>query len=245
MNEPLDLRSVIEAGSFDFIDFGCSKGGSLRVGAELFGGHRGLGLDIDPAKVAATRGAGFDAMQADITALGGENDLVSFVLMLHFLEHLPGYDLAKKVIEVGCSVAKDFVYIRHPWFDADGLLFDYGLKFFWSDWTGHPNHFGKLQFYNVVGRIARVHKWWMFGYDRVVDSRSRDLVSLTEDKNSQGATQEEADRRQVVVFPIPVFRQIACLIQINPDFDAQSLVTRLRRHEVIHESRPARRAAVG
>src|SRR5215470_13328342 len=61
----------------DFLDFGCSRGGSLRVAAALFGGQNGLGVDIDPAKVAAAQEAGAAAIVADATALSLPADSVS------------------------------------------------------------------------------------------------------------------------------------------------------------------------
>ena len=51
---------------YDFLDFGCSKGGSMEFAQATFGG-RGLGLDIDPAKVAASKAAGFDAAVQDVS----------------------------------------------------------------------------------------------------------------------------------------------------------------------------------
>jgi hypothetical protein len=30
--------------------------------------------------------------------------------------------------------------IQGPYFDADEHLKSYGLKFYWSDWPGHPCH---------------------------------------------------------------------------------------------------------
>ena len=55
--------------SYDFIDFGCSKGGSIEFAKKSFGVERGVGIDIDPAKVATARAAGHNAMIADARKL--------------------------------------------------------------------------------------------------------------------------------------------------------------------------------
>lgn len=109
------LRPVDPAmGVYDYLDFGCSEGGSLSFARDVLGGRRGLGLDIDPQKVAKARSAGFEALQMDVTALQAYPNCTSFVTMTHFLEHLPGYHLAKKCVLSGITAARDFVVFRQP-----------------------------------------------------------------------------------------------------------------------------------
>jgi cyclopropane fatty-acyl-phospholipid synthase-like methyltransferase len=43
----------------DLIDFGCSKGGSLRYAQSVLGGANSIGLDISASKVQQTWGIGF------------------------------------------------------------------------------------------------------------------------------------------------------------------------------------------
>ncbi len=239
---PLDR---IAGGDYDFLDFGCSKGGSLRLGMELFGGERGLGIDFDPAKVAASRAAGHDAVLADVTALDLDAGAVSFVLLMHFLEHLAGFDTARKALNSACRVARDFVFIRHPWFDSDAALFDMGFKFYWSDWHGHPNRFGKIDFFKVLSRSKRVHRWFLLGYDRLEDTLSTDLIALSGPLDSQGATEDDMAVRVRRPIPFQTYRQIACLVQINPEFEVRDVLAELkqRRHELIHDSWSGRGAA--
>jgi SAM-dependent methyltransferase len=231
MREQEPALERIAAGEYDFLDFGCSKGGSLILGRDLFGGRRGLGIDIDAAKVAASRRAGHDALLADATNLNLATGAVSFVLMMHFLEHLPGYEAARRAIESATRVARDFVFIRHPWFDSDGVLFDLGLKFYWSDWRGHPNRFGKLDFFRVLARAKRVHRWFLLGYEPVADTRSRDIVDLHGPADSQGASAAEIAARPRNVIAVPTYRQIASLVQIDPAFDVEPVLATLRRRQ--------------
>lgn len=139
---------MINLASYDFVDFGCSGGNSIRFGIEQLGARHGLGLDIDPLKVAAAREAGFDAEVADITTLDPEKvGNTRFAILSHFLEHLPGRREAQQVIAAACRVSEQFVFVRQPYFDADGHLFSRGLKLYWSDWTGHPFHITSLDLY--------------------------------------------------------------------------------------------------
>ena len=124
---------------FDFIDLGCSKGGSLRFCRKRFDARRGLGVDIKPAKVQQTLDAGFDAVLADATKLDVE-DAVRFVSMMDFLEHLPGLDVVEASLERAARVATDFIFIRHPSFEGEGLLENLGLRQYWWHWTGHTAH---------------------------------------------------------------------------------------------------------
>ena len=134
-----EFADFVRAGNYDFIDFGCSAGGSIQWAKRLLNGTKGLGIDIDPKKVAATREAGFDAIIYDINKIPPRK-LVRFTVLSHFLEHIPNLIDVKNFIRNACEISKDFILIKQPYFDADGYLFQLGLKTFWSDWHGHPSH---------------------------------------------------------------------------------------------------------
>lgn len=121
----IDSQAIVHA---DFLDFGCSSGSSIKFAKERFGAERGVGIDIDPVKVAKTRDLGFEAIEADASALKLPPKSVSFCIMSHFLEHLPGLRVAQKCISSACRVSRDFVYIKPPWFDADFDLWKLGYK---------------------------------------------------------------------------------------------------------------------
>ena len=133
----------------DFLDFGCSRGRSISDAIEKFGADSGVGIDLDPGKLAAACDAGYDVAGIDILSIPDE-PLVRFVTMVHFLEHLLGYDDAKAMTRKVCRVCREFVYVRQPYFDADGQLFQHGLKCYWSDWTGHRYPMTTLDLYGVL-----------------------------------------------------------------------------------------------
>ncbi|MBA8906827.1 class I SAM-dependent methyltransferase [Aminobacter ciceronei] len=196
---------------YDFIDFGCSKGGSIAYAAKAFGVPRGIGIDISPEKVEATRGAGFDAMLADARTLSAYPKAVSFVTMLDFLEHLPGLSDARTCILSASEVAKDFIFIRQPWFDSDGYLMSLGLKLYWSDWRGHPNAMTSLEFHNVLSRIPNIEDFRIYGRDPILDSDHpavHPIGSPTDQHEWKAGTH---DPKPAVPFDRPVFKQIMCI----------------------------------
>jgi SAM-dependent methyltransferase len=77
----LDGLVRLSGASFDFIDLGCSRGGSVKHCVRRFGAERGLGVDLDEGKVQDARAAGVEAVRADATALQDEVRFVS--------EHVP------------------------------------------------------------------------------------------------------------------------------------------------------------
>jgi len=149
-----EFADYVEAGGYDFIDFGCSKGASIDWGMTVLGGNRGLGIDISPDKVAAAREAGFDAIEYDLLKIPTKK-MVRFTILSHMLEHIPDLNLVEAFIRKACVISKEFVLIRQPYFDSDGMLFQKGLKTYWSDWSGHPNCMSSYDLYRMLERLKK------------------------------------------------------------------------------------------
>lgn len=138
---------------YDFVDLGCGDGGSIRFCQKRFGAGRGIGIDLDPAKVAKARTAGVDAFQADATQLGGEKQ-VAFVSMMDFLEHLPSLEVAEEVIRSASAIATDFLFISHPSFEGEEYLETIGLRQYWWHWSGHRNHLHVSDYCTIFDRLG-------------------------------------------------------------------------------------------
>jgi len=152
---PLDrspLLQQLRQGKFDFLDLGCSRGDSMDQAKHLFEAKRGLGIDIDRAKIEQAIAAGHDAMILDIHQLP-MRPLVRFSTLIYFLEHVPNRKDVRLYIRHAVAASREFVFIRQHYFDADGYLFRRGLKFFWSDWRGHPNTMSTLDFHSILARM--------------------------------------------------------------------------------------------
>lgn len=128
----------VDISEYDFLDFGAGTGESLRRCSEMFGGH-GLGIDIDERKISEAQAAGVPVVVGDILRLP-RRKMARYVCMDNFLEHLPDFPTAQRMIEVAAAVATDFIFIAHPSFEDEAYLRAIGFKQYWHDWTGHPNH---------------------------------------------------------------------------------------------------------
>ena len=180
---------------------------------QTFGAHRGLGVDLSPKKVDSAIASGHSAVVADATDLDLAEDTVDFVLMIHFVEHLPTFDAAVRTIASAIRVARSFVYIRHPWFDADAQLFDLGYKFYWSDWVGHKLHFDRLAFVRAFNRLGFKGRWCLMGRGLVQDTRHSSIIPLFAPFDSFAADAQQAAQRTGVELRPTAFSEVACLIQ--------------------------------
>jgi len=232
---PDALKEMLTAGTFDFLDFGCSKGASLRFGMKKLRGRRGLGIDIDAGKVKKTRQAGFEACQADIRGLDAHPDCVDFVVMSHFLEHLPSLSDADACIRTACTAARRFVFIRQPWFDSDGYLFAKNLKFYWSDWDGHPNAMTSLQLYRCLCQVGKASRFRIYGKDRVWRSDDRAIIPLSAPSNSHEWDPARHGKRLSMDFETPIYREVAAFVAFG-DANLDDMEIRVDNLERIFDS---------
>jgi hypothetical protein len=220
----VDVERLLAGQGYDYLDFGCSKGGSLAYGANVLGGVRGIGLDVSPSKVEQTRAAGYEAAQVDVTRLALVPDCTRFVTMIDFLEHLPGYDLAAECIRAACTAASEFVFIRQPWFDSDGALLKSGLKLYWSDWRGHTNTMSSLQLHRVLSRIDKVKRFRIYARGPILDASDAAVHPLSSPPDQHDWKPEAHPAKKAESFAMPVFRQVGCIALMKDDPD---LLTRL------------------
>ena len=73
---PVEMQRLYD-GAYDFLDFGCSTGGSISFAQKYLGGSHGLGLDINSEKVKLTQANGFDAISEDILSINANDASVS------------------------------------------------------------------------------------------------------------------------------------------------------------------------
>lgn len=118
----------------ELLDVGAYKGG-LIDSIRKPGGEPPdyLAIDLDPAN--ASGALSVDRM--DATRLDLPTHSVSQVYLLDILEHLHGERQVFDAIAEAVRVAIDHVYVECPNFGDDAYLAARGLKWCWSDWTGH------------------------------------------------------------------------------------------------------------
>jgi hypothetical protein len=216
-------------GEFDFLDLGCRFGGSVKFGMKYFEGRSGVGVDIDRDLVIRTWANGEDAIAADALQLALPDKIVRFVLMMDFLEHLPGFGAAQVCVQEACRTASEFIFVRQPYFDGDGYLFHRKLKFFWSDWEGHPFHMTSLDAHNMLTPLLRngaLKRFALYLSSKVGDSRDPSIHSIWSEKDQHDFDPEVHPPKPFVTFEKPLFRQICFLASMSERVDFHDLEMR-------------------
>ena len=209
------------AGEFAFVDGGCGSGGSIAYCEKVFKMGRGLGIDSSAAKIEKARDAGHVAFQADLTRVSLPAKSVQFVSFLDFLEHLPHIDLARSIVANMETVARDFLFIRHPNFDDIDFLKSFGLKLDWADWHGHQNMM-TLADLELVIRDLGLPAPTMFGQKPIADSDHPSIVPLSAPRDTVGFDPARHEPKEKVHFDRLVYSQFDIFVRLNPDLtDAQ------------------------
>jgi SAM-dependent methyltransferase len=213
-----DFEDQIARKEYKFLDFGCSYGSGMDHTYKIFDGARpGLGLDISEDKIEQARENGHDAMVFDILQIP-DRKIVEFVTMTHFLEHLPSVKAADQFLRKAVAVARQFVLVKQPFFDADGYLAHRGLKLFWSDWTGHPNKMTSLDFYLSLNRMKRqelIRGFSIHFVDKIVSSNHPTIHPLDSPVNQQVYDSTVHPIKERGISLDHVFKEIFVLIHID------------------------------
>ena len=232
----------MDLSGYDFLDFGASKGGCIDFAKARLGGTNGFGVDIDPRKVAQMRALGYACVEGDVTALELPDDSVRFVTMSHVLEHLPDLDAVARALESAARVASDFLFIQGPFFDADGLLAVDGLKFYWSDWSGHKCHLTTGDLGRTLKALA-LDDYVCMGRLPVKDSGDSAIHPLDSPRNQHEYDAEAHSPKPDLAFvppryETPVYREIVCVVRLREFAGWQDVVAARKGGELIAATLP-------
>lgn len=211
-----DLRGqpAVEWRQVDFLDLGASTGGSLDFARDSLGGGDGIGIDNDAAKVAAATHAGYRCLLEDATKLSLPDDAVRFVVMRHFLEHLPDEEMARDIIASSARVARDFLFIQGPYFDADEYLAAHGLKPYYSDWTGHTCHLTTDALEKILNELG-LFEFAVYLIDPAHGSGHAMLHPVSSPKDQHQYDPATHPQKPKVRFDQPVYREFACYVKLR------------------------------
>jgi len=205
----------VDLSKFDFLDFGGSKGASLRFGVKFFNGKRGLAIDNSAQKVQTMKEQGLECLQADVTQLDLPAGAVRFVIMSHFLEHLPDLAAVKETISSATRVATDFIYIQGPFFDEDEYLRELGFKFFYSDWTAHTCHLTTRQLSGILESQGLRDYEMRYTLPRLTDSADPQLHPLNSQHNQHQYDPTIHPAKQHLTFSRPIYPEFTCTVQLR------------------------------
>lgn len=135
--------------------------------------------------------------------------------MSHFLEHIPCSQDVAAIVRNACQLSREFVFIRQPWFDSDGLLFRHGLKLFWSHWAGHPNPMTMLQLHNTVEALRQagiVKQFTIYAQGPIADSSHEAVHPLTSPIDQHSYDPEKHGTKPELSFEEPIYSEtLACI----------------------------------
>jgi len=234
------IKQLISNEGADFIDFGCSSGGSLDYATRVFKGEKGIGIDLQAANVEKTKAAGYLALQGDLTKIRPLSRRVRFVIMSHFLEHVPSVTDAKRCIRSAINSSDEFVYIQQPFFDADPLFMQHGLKAYWSDWHGHPNRMTSLEFHNILHPFLQeglIDRFAIYGRKPIKKSKDVALLNLSEPQNqSKWDKKIHSPKPKTSSFDFKAFYDLIVIINLN-GFDAiETYKKKIKPDHLIYDS---------
>ena len=189
---------------YEFIDLGCGSGRSIRDCRGRFEAGEGMGVEIDPEKVKAAREGGVDVIRADATALEVE-DVVRFVSMMDFLEHLPDLDAVEATLRSAGRAASEFLFISHPSFEGEEYLSKLGFRQYWWHWSGHPSHVRIADYRRIFDRLGMTQYLVRFN-ELVEDSHHRSILTADMPKNQHEFDPSRHRERPYVRFEVPLWR---------------------------------------
>jgi predicted RNA methylase len=211
---PPESLAEVDWDRYDFIDLGASKGGSLEHCRKRLGARRGIGVDIDAAKVRTARDAGLDVVVGDATRLGVQ-DCVRFVSMLDFLEHLPDLAAVEAALRSAARAATDFLYVKHPSFEGGEYLESLGLCQYWWMWSGHTCHLTVADFHRIFARLG-LTDYTIRYQEQVTASDHPSIIAATTPRNMQAHDPETHPPKPYVRFSRPVWRLQEILVALRP-----------------------------
>ena len=238
---------------FDFIDMGCGTADrGYFLAKRVFGAGRCLGIDIDDDKVQiALREIennpelceNYTVICEDMTNFGGENvkDKFRFATANHFLEHVPGFSVAKDILDAAINASREFVFVRQPWFDNDAELFKMGLKTYYSDWNGHLNPLTSYNFYRM-GRDFKlkgsIKDFVILGLTKIQNSSNPIIHPLASPFNEHNYDPIRHPYKDVNIEFEGLYKDICVFFIIDENSPIEDYIERLDvDYEVIYDSR--------
>ncbi|HEX2086767.1 MAG TPA: hypothetical protein VHF89_13900 [Solirubrobacteraceae bacterium] len=161
-------------------------------------------MDRNPSRVAAVNESGRDAVCADARSLDVE-DVVRFVSMSDFLEHLPHLKAVRSVIGSAARAATDFLYIFHPSFEGKELAAAAGFKQYWWDWRVHTAHIRIDDYCQMFDQLG-LRRYCIRYVKPVVDSGHPSVLPIDAPPDQSAYDEARHGPKERVEFAHPLWR---------------------------------------
>lgn len=159
------------------------------------------------------RQSGFACLLGDVAHLALPVGFVRFVSMVHFLEHLPDLCAVRAVLSKARELARDFLYIQGPNFDADQELAALDLKCFWSDWYGHTCALRTGQLAALLREMGLEFHFYFTGSIRHSSDPVLHPLASPPDQGNYAADQHP--EKELITLPFPFFREWHALVKLR------------------------------
>ncbi len=207
-------ESFIQSNKFDFLDFGAYSGDSLEYGEVHFFGERGLGIDLDPKRVAIMKKAGYDCVVGDLTKIIIPKKCVRFVKMAHILEHMPDYKAIERVVGLAEKSATNFLVITGPYFDEDKYLASKGFKLHWSDYPDHPYHLMVSELVHILNKL-KLDNYEIYLRFPILNSSNQHIHPLNSPSHSHLYNPKIHPPKRHVSFNKDIWTDFVCYVQLK------------------------------
>jgi hypothetical protein len=140
---------------------------------------------------------------------------VHFVTADNVLEHLTSFDDVEDALRVGCAVADDFIYVRHPSFEDDAYFDELGIVASWVARTGHRSHVLIADFMDMAMRLGiysvEVHPVGLIG-----DTSDPEIVPVGTPRNDLVYDAERHGSKSHITFDHNVYYAFDIVFHLKP-----------------------------
>lgn len=213
------ITEALEQGAYGFIDLGSGDGGSIEYCKRVFARGEGLGIEINEQKVERSRGRSATVLHGDIRDLQLPGKCVSFCSMLDLLEYVPEPHVTRVLLSA-THVARDFLFVRRPNFDASEYLSRFGLRFAWSDWSGIKHQMPNREL-QAIATALRIGEVLVVPRRFVLDSEEPSLVPASAPRDTVSYDRSKHGPKPYAVFDRPVPSQFDILVRLNSSIPAR------------------------
>lgn len=229
------IMKLVDAGEFDYIDFGTHKGGGLTKGLSM-GGNRGLGVDLSDKKVVALLRQGKAAYSGDILQFNPRGRPFKFAICRHVLEHMPNKFTVGVIISQLSKLCSDFIYIEQPSFDHTDYLLSKQLVASPTTLEYHTTRLTNIELFCLL-RDLELTNFTMGGQVLYASSSHPKVFRADAAPNRMiWNAEQDAEKPQITLKP-NVYQNVMALIALNNEIDTTALFHKCGGEKVQYISR--------
>jgi 2-polyprenyl-3-methyl-5-hydroxy-6-metoxy-1,4-benzoquinol methylase len=196
-----------------FLDVGAKAGGSMLFASDKHNVpvENGVGIDLRERFLQEARKKRLNVLKMNALELGFKDKAFEFAYMLDFLEHLKSQDEAARAISETQRVTKKFIFIENPNFEYTEYLRNLDLKFYWSDWTGHPFHITKESRDNILQGL-HLKEFQIKKALTIHDSFHKEIVPISAPRDTTKYDEQQLGPKKLFHFHPPLMSRLQCTI---------------------------------